>query len=61
MLKSEQFLNKADQFAARAAAAKARTLRNTFLSLEQTCRNLAASEQRREAARTADATLAEVG
>jgi hypothetical protein len=39
---------KADQFAAWAARAKARTLRNAYLSLEKTCRALAAAQRRAE-------------
>jgi hypothetical protein len=44
---------KADQFAAWAARAKARTLRNAYRSLEKTCRALAATTAQRlaEAAR----------
>ena len=37
----QELREKADQFAARAAHAKARTQRNTFLSLAQSCRFLA--------------------
>jgi hypothetical protein len=48
MDKLQDLLLKADQFAARAASAKARTERNTYLSLEQSCRALAAKVRARE-------------
>jgi hypothetical protein len=48
MTKSQQLQAKADHFAARAAAAKDRTIRNTYLSLEQSVRAVAASEARAE-------------
>jgi len=51
MTKAQQLRAKADSFAARAASAKARTLRNTYLSLEQAVRNLADLEERGESAR----------
>ena len=38
---------KADQFAAWAARARLRTLRNAYLSLERTCRALAAAAEKR--------------
>jgi len=41
MTKTRDLNAKADQFAAWAARAKARTLRNAYLSLEKTCRALA--------------------
>ena len=43
MTKTRDLNAKADQFAAWAARAKARTLRNAYLSLEKTCRALAAA------------------
>ena len=51
MTKAQELRAKADHFAARAASAKARTTRNTYLSLEQSVRNLAASEERDEDAK----------
>jgi hypothetical protein len=51
MTKVQELRAKADSFAARAATAKGRTMRNTFLSLEQSVRNLAAIEERDEDAR----------
>ena len=42
-LRTRDLNAKADQFAAWAARAKARTLRNAYLSLEKTCRALAAA------------------
>jgi hypothetical protein len=45
MSRAQDFKAKAEQFAARAAHAKLRTERNTFLSLEQSCRQLAADEE----------------
>ncbi len=42
--KSEELSAKADQFATRAAHAKDRKVRNTFRSLEQSCRTLAAHQ-----------------
>lgn len=41
---------KAEQFAARAAASKQRTSRNTYRSLEQSCRTLAANQELSRAA-----------
>jgi hypothetical protein len=46
MTKTQELRAKADHFAERAASAKQRTARNTFLSLEQTVRTLAANEER---------------
>jgi len=51
MSKAQELHAKADLFAARAAGAKGRTARNTYLSLEQTVRSLAIREQRGEDAR----------
>jgi len=51
MTRAQQLRAKADSFAARAANAKARTLRNTYLSLEQAVRSLAVMEERGETAR----------
>jgi len=50
MTRTRDLNAKADQFAAWAARAKARTLRNAYLSLEKTCRALAAARKRGEAA-----------
>ena len=52
MTKAKELRAQADQFAARAAAAKARTERNTYLSLEQSCRTLAANAEQNAARRT---------
>ena len=51
MTKATELRAKADAYAARAAAAKARTERNTYLSLEQSCRALANHVEQGEAAR----------
>ena len=51
MTKAKELWAKADKFAARAAAAKARTERNTYLSLEQSCRTLAAHAEQGAAER----------
>jgi hypothetical protein len=48
MTKAQELRAKADSFAARAASAKGRTMRNTYHSLEQSVRNLAASEERED-------------
>ncbi len=48
MTKAEELHAKADHFADRAATAKARTARNTYLSLEQSVRALAANQERTE-------------
>jgi hypothetical protein len=53
MTKAQELHAKADVFAQRAASAKARTARNTYLSLEQSVRSLAAIREREEAARQA--------
>ncbi len=45
MSKSHQFLLKAGQFAARAALARRRTERNTYLSLAQSFRSLANQDE----------------
>ncbi len=50
MDKAKDFHAKADHFATRAAHAKARTDRNTYLSLERAYRNLAVKQERFEAA-----------
>ena len=42
MTRAQEFRAMAEEFAARAASSKARTTRNTFLSLEQSLRHLAA-------------------
>ena len=55
MTKAQELNAKADHFAARAASAKGRTTRNTYLSLEQAVRTLATTEQRDEAARQSPA------
>jgi hypothetical protein len=55
MTRAQLLRAKADSFAARAASAKARTQRNTFLSLEQAVRSLAAMEERDESARQGEA------
>jgi hypothetical protein len=46
MTKAQVLHAKADQFAARAAASKVRTMRNTYHSLERACRALAYKEER---------------
>jgi hypothetical protein len=46
MTKAQSLHAKADQFAARAAATKLRTMRNAYLSLERACRSLAQDEER---------------
>jgi hypothetical protein len=51
MTKAQELHAKAELFAALAASAKARTTRNTYLSLEQSVRSLALSEERDQAAR----------
>ena len=51
MTKAQELYAKADAFAERAANAKARTARNTYRSLEQSVRSLAASQERDEAER----------
>lgn len=51
MTKAQELHAKADVFAGRAASAKGRTTRNTYLSLEHSVRALAASEERAEADR----------
>ena len=43
-------LARADHFARRASRARGRTARNTYLSLEQSYRNLAAQQERFESA-----------
>jgi len=43
MTKGRDLNAKADQFAALAARTRLRTLRNAYLSLERSCRNLAAA------------------
>ena len=48
MTRAQQLRAKADSFAARAASAKGRTRRNTYLSLEQAVRSLAVMEERDE-------------
>ena len=50
MSRTQELLDKAAHFAARALHAKSRTERNTCLSLEQSYRNLAAHAERFEAA-----------
>jgi hypothetical protein len=45
MTRAQEFKAKAEQFAARAATARVRTERNTFLSLERSCRQLAAQKE----------------
>ena len=45
MTRAQEFKAKAEQFAARAATAKVRTQRNTLLSLERSCRLLAANQE----------------
>ena len=47
MTRTRDLNAKADQFAVWAAHAKARTLRNAYLSLEKTCRALAATAAQR--------------
>ena len=50
MTRTQQLLDKATHFAARAAHAKGRTERNTYLSLEKSYRSLAAHYDRFDAA-----------
>ena len=50
MSSSKELTDRADQFALRAARARDRTARNTYLSLEQSYRGLAAQQERFEAA-----------
>jgi hypothetical protein len=50
MTKVQELHAKADHFAARAANAKARRLRNTYLALEQAVRSLAEHEERSDPA-----------
>ena len=45
-----ELLSRADHFAHRASRARGRTARNTYLSLEQSYRNLAAQQGRFETA-----------
>ncbi len=45
MTRVQELRHKAEQFAARAAHARVRTERNTFLSLAQSCRFLANSQE----------------
>jgi len=51
LTRTQELLDKAAHFAARALHAKSRTERNTCLSLEQSYRNLAAHNERFDAAR----------
>ena len=51
MTKAKELRAKADAYAVRAAGAKARTERNTYRSLEQSCRTLANHVEQDEAAR----------
>lgn len=50
MTRAQELHAKADHFAARAAHARGRTARNTYLSLEKSYRGLAAQQERFEAA-----------
>jgi hypothetical protein len=50
LTRAKELLAKADHFAARAARARGRTARNTYLSLEQSYRGLATQQERFEAA-----------
>ncbi len=50
MSRSKELTDRADHFAVRAARARGRTARNTYLSLEQSYRGLAAQQERFEAA-----------
>ncbi len=50
MTRTQDLLDRATHFAARAAHAKGRIERNTYLSLEQSYRNLAAHYERFDAA-----------
>jgi hypothetical protein len=50
MTKALELYAKADRFALRAAHARTRTERNTYLSLEKSYRTLAAKQERFEAA-----------
>ncbi len=50
MTRAQQLHAKADHFADRAAHARERTARNTYLSLEQSYRGLAIQQDRFEAA-----------
>jgi hypothetical protein len=50
MTKAHELYAKADRFAARAAHARSRTERNTYLSLEKSYRTLAAKQARFETA-----------
>ncbi len=50
MTRVQEFHAKADHFALRAARARGRTARNTYLSLEQSYRRLATQQERFEAA-----------
>jgi hypothetical protein len=59
MSKTQELLARADHFAKRAAAARGRTARNTYLSLEQSYRSLAAHYERFDAAGRALSTSAE--
>ena len=50
MTRAQELRAKADHFADRAARARDRTARNTYLSLEQSYRSLATQQSRFEAA-----------
>ena len=50
MNRAKELTSKADQFADRAARARERTARNTYLSLERSYRSLAVQQERFEAA-----------
>ncbi len=50
MTTAPELLSKAEHFAHRASRARGRTARNTYLSLEQSYRNLAAQQERFETA-----------
>lgn len=48
MTRAKELTEKAEQFADRAARARGRTARNTYLSLEQSYRSLAVQQERFE-------------
>jgi hypothetical protein len=50
MTRTQELLARADHYADRAARARGRTARNTYLSLEQSYRNLVAQYERFDAA-----------
>ena len=59
LTRTQELLTRADHFARRAIKARGRTARNTYLSLEQSYRSLAAHYDRFDAAGRALAPLTE--